>query len=234
MKIGFFQFDVVYGDKQANLDKVTQALLQDDFDLILLPELFSTGSIFLSVQHVHDFAEVVPEGETTQRLIALAQSKSAYIVAGIIEREGEHCYNSAVIVGPNGFIGTHRKVNLASSDLRFFSAGEQFNVFEILGRKVGVLLCYDIWFPQAAQTLVEQGVDIILNPSNFCGEDSVAVITQQAKVSGVYTIAANRLGMDHDMGTGVKFIGASLIISPKGEVLKHGGCHEALVMHSIV
>lgn len=186
--------------------KPPQTLMQRDFDLILLPELFSTGSSFLSKKQVYELSEAVPEGETTQALFEIAKVKSAYIITGMLEREGEQLYNTAIIVGPEGLIGKHRKVNLTPPD---------------------------IWFPQAAQALVQQKVDIIFNPSNFCGEDTLATIIQQAKTSGVYIVAANRLGMDHDVETGVQFIGSSLIVNPEGEVLERAGHCETFTVCSI-
>lgn len=233
MRLGFFQFDVAFGDKQANFQKVRQALTSCDFDLMVLPELFATGSIFTSKQQAWDFSEPVPDGETTQVLMAIAEAQNAYIVGGLVERDGDRLYNTAVIVGPQGLVGKHRKVYLPMFERSFFTPGTIFEVFEVLGVKVGFLLCYDSWFPEAGKTLGEQGVELIFNPSNFCGEDSLEVIQQRAQELSVYIITANRLGMDHDVGTDVTFIGASQILDPEGDVVYRAGCQESLVVRDI-
>lgn len=228
MNLGFFQFEVTFADVQENLNKIESALMQSDFDLVLLPELCTTGCLFLSKQQAIELAEDIPHGKTTQTLIKIAQAKSAYIIAGMLETEAEQLYNSAIIVGPEGFIGKHQKVHLCSSDKTYFSAGTQFNTYEILGKRIGILLCYDIWFDSANKALTGQDIDILFNPSNFCGEDSLETILQQTQKNAVYSVVANRLGMDHDTGTGIQFIGSSRIISPTGEVLAEAGKSQIL------
>ncbi|WP_164518127.1 nitrilase-related carbon-nitrogen hydrolase [Pseudoalteromonas rubra] len=222
MKIGFFQFDVAFAEPQQNRDAIRAALTSHEFDLMLLPELCTTGSIFFDRHQVSELAEDLYHGPSSQLLQTLAQEKSACIVAGLAECYEGQLYNSTLLAGPDGLLGVHRKVHLAPTDQSRFVPGKDFCVYEVQGVKIGVLLCYDIWFEDGLASLKEQGVQIILNPSNFCGEDSLAVIKKAAKDYGVYVIAANRLGMDHDCNTGVRFIGNSLIVDPQGKVLVQG------------
>ncbi len=233
MRVGFFQFDVVFGDKQANLQKVHHTLLQSDFDLVLLPELFSTGCLFTSQQQVHDLAEFVPDAETTQLLLAVATTKKACIVGGIVEKEGNHLYNTAVIVGPQGFVGKHRKVHLPIFDSGIYSPGIGFEVFEVLGIRLGILLCYDCWLPEAGKALVAKNVDLICIPVNFCGEDGSEMTRQTSQDLSVHTITANRLGMDHEITTNVAFIGASQIVNPDGVIIHRAGDEEAFAVRDI-
>ncbi|WP_417551923.1 nitrilase-related carbon-nitrogen hydrolase [Marinomonas fungiae] len=219
MRVGFFQFDVQFANKAKNIEAIQRAIRTSDLDIILLPELCTTGCLFLSKQQAWDLAEEIPQGHTTQQLIKLAKEQATYLIVGILEKSGEKFYNTAIILGPEGFIGKHRKVHLSPSDKYLFSAGKHFQTYNILGKNIGILLCYDIWFREANNTLVEQGVELIFNPSNFCGEDSIETIIQQTKENSVYTIVANRLGIDHEVDTGVYFIGSSMIVSPRGEVL---------------
>ncbi|MEJ6472758.1 nitrilase-related carbon-nitrogen hydrolase [Pseudoalteromonas piscicida] len=233
MKIGFYQFDVKYGKPNYNLSSIVNALSTSDFDLILLPELCTSGSIFLSHAHVDEMAEALTHSRTLELLQPIANQKQGVIIAGIIEKvkrekaQDSH-FNSALIVGPEGYLGVHRKVFLAPPDKRFFAAGNEFKVHEIKGVKVGVLMCYDIWFEEGICQLAKQGVQLIVNPSNYCGEDSLETIIKQAQKYQVYIISANRLGMDHDTETGIQFIGKSILVSPQGEVLALGGTTEQL------
>ncbi|MCO7189152.1 MULTISPECIES: nitrilase-related carbon-nitrogen hydrolase [unclassified Pseudoalteromonas] len=222
MKVGFFQFDVAFAEPAQNRAIIKQALASDEFDLLLLPELCTTGSLFFDRKQVSELAEDMHQGESSQLLQALARENSACIAAGLAERDADALFNSTLLVDPEGVLGVHRKVHLAPTDKMRFDAGKAFRVYEVKGVKIAVLLCYDIWFEDGLSSLKEQGVQIILNPSNFCGEDSLEVITQAAKDYGVYVIAANRLGMDHVCETGVRFIGNSLIVDPQGKVLAQG------------
>lgn len=230
VKIGFYQHDVAFADKATNLARVRDRLAQAEFDLLLLPELFSTGCLFTSRQQARALAEPVPGGETTQTLIEIAKACDGHLVAGLVETDGERIYNTAVVVGPEGYIGKHRKVHLSECGEGHFTPGTRFEAFDMLGIRVGILLCYDIWFDDGLKALKKQGVAVVLNPANFCGEDSLDVITAQAGKGQVTTVATNRLGMDHETGTGVSFIGNSLIVSPQGEVLTQAADQEVLTV----
>ncbi|RXE86388.1 MULTISPECIES: nitrilase-related carbon-nitrogen hydrolase [Pseudoalteromonas] len=233
MKVGFYQFAVKYGDPQYNRTTIVEALSQADFDLIVLPELCTSGCLFLNHTHMEEMAEELPNCTTLSLLQPLAQQRQGTIIAGIIEKAGRDHFNSAVIVKPEGAVGVHRKVFLAPPDKRFFQAGDTFKVHEIMGVKVGILLCYDIWFEEGLTQLTKQDVQLIVNPSNYCGEDSLDTIIKQAKKYKVHIISANRTGMDHVTETGVQFIGQSILVSPDGEVLMLGDSTEQLITAEI-
>ena len=162
MRIGFFQFAPVFGEVSHNLDKVVETLGQADADLIVLPELFASGYQFVSQQEVITLSESVPNGPTTQRLIDLAKRRRMVIVAGLPERAGPACYNSAVVVGPSGFIGCYRKTHLFFEETLFFTPGDTgFQVWDIGLAKIGVMICFDWYYPEAARTLALKGAEII-------------------------------------------------------------------------
>lgn len=122
MRVGFFQFAPLFGNVSHNLDTIVATLDQTDADLIVLPELCASGYQFVSQQEVMTLSESVPNGPTTQRLIDLAKRRRMTIVAGLPERAGAACYNSAVVVGPSGFIGCYRKTHLFFEETLFFYA----------------------------------------------------------------------------------------------------------------
>ncbi|MGQ0811395.1 MAG: nitrilase-related carbon-nitrogen hydrolase, partial [Nitrospiraceae bacterium] len=105
MRVGFFQFNPAFGEVKRNLDLVIARLEQVQCDLMVLPELFASGYQFVSKEEVGTLAEPVPDGDTTRRLSVLAKDRRMHIVAGLPERSAAGCYNSAVLVGPTGFIG---------------------------------------------------------------------------------------------------------------------------------
>jgi len=141
MRVGFFQFAPQFGEVTHNLDKVVERLDRADADLIVLPELCASGYQFLSKQEAITLSESVPDGPTTQRLIDLAKRRRMVIVAGLAERAGAACYNSAVAVGPSGFIGCYRKTHLFFEETLFFTPGDTgFQVWDIGPAKIGVMI----------------------------------------------------------------------------------------------
>jgi 5-aminopentanamidase len=108
VRVGFFQFDPMFGEMAGNLDAVAAKLEQADADLIVLPELFASGYQFVSKEEVQRLAEPVPDGPTVRRLAEVAKRRRMHIVAGLPEQAGSRCYNSAIVVGPSGFLGCYR------------------------------------------------------------------------------------------------------------------------------
>jgi N-carbamoylputrescine amidase len=112
MKAGFIQFAPVLGDIDQNIPKICKFVDKTFADLVVLPELCNTGYHFISRQEVEALAKEIPFGKTTETLCWLAQTRGTYIIAGLIERSGDRCYNASVLVGPPGYIATYRKIHL--------------------------------------------------------------------------------------------------------------------------
>src|SRR5215470_2447904 len=115
MRVGFFQIAIDFADRSRNLDRVTAALSDTTrgFDLLVLPELLTTGYLLESRAQARSLGENIPEGPTSSALIEIARGYRAHLVGGLMETDGDHVYNTAVIVGPEGFVSRDRK---ASSD----------------------------------------------------------------------------------------------------------------------
>jgi predicted amidohydrolase len=109
MRVGFIQNNPVFGEIGYNLSQIEPLLSQHTVDLMVLPELFSTGYHFLNQKEALGLSESIPEGPTTQTLIRICNKNQTSIIAGIAERYGNRSYNSAVIIGPNGYLGKYRK-----------------------------------------------------------------------------------------------------------------------------
>ncbi|MBM4125448.1 MAG: acyltransferase, partial [Nitrospira sp.] len=139
MRVGYFQFAPVFGEVAHNLDLVAARLATVRCDLMVLPELFASGYQFVSKEEVKSLAEPVPDGATTKRLIELARDRDMHVVAGLPERQGTACYNSAVLVGPSGLIGVYRKAHLFFEETLYFTPGDTgFKVWNIGPATVGV------------------------------------------------------------------------------------------------
>lgn len=220
MKVGFLQTSPVFGKKEENIDTALAKINPLDADLVVLPELFSTGYQFTSKEETLALAEIVPDGQTTRVLINLSKEKDLYIVAGLSERENGRCYNSAVLVGPHGFIGCYRKLHLFYNEKKWFEPGNvELNVYDIGLAKIGIMICFDWFFPEVARYLAMKGADIICHPANlvlpYCPQ---AMITRCLE-NRVFAITANRIGTEKRSEERLTFIGTSQIVGTKGEVL---------------
>ncbi len=226
MRLAFLQYAPDYLQVEANLNLV-ESLIQDlETDLLVLPELFASGYFFRSHEDVEQVAEPVPEGPTTQRMLAWARNLGATIVGGLPERAGDALYNSAVVVAPSGYVGTYRKTHLFYEEKRHFLPGDTgFVTFPLTTETgeenytLGVMICFDWYFPEAARTLALCGADIIAHPSNLVRKDCPRAMPIRALENHVYTVTANRVGQESNGRETLTFIGQSLICSPEGEVL---------------
>ncbi len=221
MRVGYFQFDPVFGEVATNLDVVTARLEQAEADLMVLPELFATGYQFVSQDEVLGLAEAVPDGPTTTRIAEIAVRRGMTIVAGLAERAGARCFNSAVVVGPKGFIGCYRKTHLFFEETLFFSPGDSgFQVWDIGPAKIGVMICFDWYYPEAARTLALQGAEIIAHPSNLVLPNCPDSMVTRCLENRVFSVTANRIGSEARGGKDrLTFIGLSEVVSPRGRIL---------------
>jgi len=158
-------------------------------DLILLPEgitIIGTGKSYVEV------AETVP-GPTTEKLGALARRHKAWVAAGIYERDGRAVYNTAVLVDREGRLaGKYRKVYLPREEVeRGLTPGNAYPVFETDFGRVGLMICYDVFFPDPARALAAQGADMILLPI-WGGDETLAAA--RAIENKVFLVAS---GYDH-------------------------------------
>jgi N-carbamoylputrescine amidase len=171
VRIACVQMEPKVGHKEANVAKSVELIeraADHDARLIVLPELANTGYVFDTREEAFALAEEIPGGATTQAWAKVAQQRGLTIVAGIAEREGDVLYNAAAIIGPDGHIGTFRKVHLWNEENLFFEPGNLgFPVFATPIGRIGAMICYDGWFPEAHRLLALQGADLICIPTNW-------------------------------------------------------------------
>ncbi|MBN2102800.1 acyltransferase [bacterium] len=228
MKIGIFQFFSKFGEKEYNLNRIENVLTHVDADLLVLPELCTTGYQFISRKEVHDLSESIPDGESTRRLMAICRRKKMHIAAGVSERNGDDCYNTSVLLGPEGYIGTYRKIHLFDEEKLWFQPGtEGFQVWDLGPAKVGMMICFDWIFPESARSLALAGADLICHPSNlvlpFCPD---AMITRSVE-NRVFTATANRIGCEARGGKSpLNFTGLSQVTDPSGNRMIQFGSEE--------
>ena len=219
MKVGYVQFEPIFGDKDRNLKAILR-LLEEGVDqgaeLLVLPELCNTGYVFRSWKELEALSEDIPNGRTTQTLIRFAEESSLYIVAGLCEKADGRYYNSAALVGPEGFIANYRKTHLFNEENLWFSKGDApFQVYNTSKVRIGIMICFDWFFPEVIRILALKGAQILCHPSNlilpYCQEALLGAAVQNR----VFIITANRMGTER----GVEFTGMSQIVDPNMKVL---------------
>lgn len=215
MRVGFIQTNPKLFEVEENVREAERALRRMRADLAVLPELFNCGYNFGDKEEVARIAEEIPRGYTTQKLLGIAREKKMCVVAGLAEEEKGKFYNSAVALTPNRVV-RYRKLHLFSNEKKYFSPGNTgFHVFEFKGAMIGMMLCFDWFFPESARALALKGADIIAHPANlvlpFCPEG----MRTRSVENHVFTITADRVGEER----GLRYIGRSQITDPFGNVL---------------
>lgn len=225
MRVALLQFDPAYLEPEANLDRADELLAPVEADLIVLPELFTSGYFFRSTGDARSVAEPIPGGATTRRMAAWSERHDAVVVGGLPERDGEHLYNSAAVTGPEGYVGRYRKTHLYYEEKQHFEPGDEgFPVFELDDGSggtwgLGLMICFDWFFPESARTLALEGADVIAHPSNLVRKNCPRAMPIRALENHCFTVTANRVGSETSGGETLTFIGQSLICAPDGRTL---------------
>lgn len=231
MEVGVFQFAPLLGRPAANRERILRALAEAPGppDLVVLPELSLTGYLLPDRAAVRRLAEPVP-GPTTDALTDLTRRRGVHVLVGLAERAGDEVFNSAVLVGPEGPVGVYRKVHLFGREPELFTPGaEPWPVVRVGEVPVGILICFDWIFPEAARTLALRGARLLALPANLVLPYAHEAIRTRALENRVFCVLANRVGREEAEGCEpLTFRGGSRLVGPEGEVLLDLGGEEAL------
>ena len=219
------QFEPRIGEIDRNVETSLRLIAQAadaGADLVVLPELCNSGYVLSSRQEAYELAEDVATGTTISSWCAIAAERQLHIVAGFLERDGLKLYNSAIVIGPQGVIGTYRKNHLWDAEALYFERGDLgFPIFHTPFGRLGVLICYDGWFPEAWRLLAMQGADIVCVPTNWVPMSdqpehlpamSNILCMGAAHSNSMVVAACDRIGTER----GQPFIGQSVIVDHAG------------------
>ena len=225
MRVAVAQIEPHVGAKEPNVERTIAALdaaAAAGAELVVLPELCNSGYVFETIDEAKALSEEVPGGATAAAWLERCREHRLVLVAGIAERDGESLYNSAVVLGPDGYLGTYRKLHLWDQENRFFTPGDRgIPVFATPVGRVATVICYDLWFPECLRAAALAGADIICIPTNWvpipgqqADEPAMATVLSQAAahVNSIPIAAADRVGTER----GQPFIGQSVIVSHTG------------------
>lgn len=251
MKTGIIQQHNT-ADKRYNMQRLAEsikALASEGAELIILQELHNS-LYFCQVENVNNFdlAEPIP-GPSTEFFSSLAKELGVVIVTSLFEKRAAGLYhNTAVVIERDGTIaGKYRKMHIpddpAYYEKFYFTPGDLgFHPIDTSVGRLGVLVCWDQWYPEAARLMALQGAEMLIYPTAIGFESSDEPAEQQrqreawttvqrghAVANGLPVVAVNRVGHETDpsgMTGGIEFWGSSFVAGPQGELLYRASDHE--------
>ena len=233
-KIAAVQMDCRFADREHNLDAIRVRLsraAEQGARLVVFPECILTGYAFDSKAEAWPHAETLP-GPSTDILHKDCRKFGTWVVVGLLERDNDHLFNTAVLLGPDGQLASYRKIHLPCLGVdRFTTPGDRpFAVHDLGGLRLGMNICYDCGFPESARVLALLGADLVVLPTNWpegARRTADYLVSARALENSIYYAAVNRVGSEG----GFPFIGRSCIAGCNGDLLatSAGAAEEILV-----
>lgn len=252
LKIGLVQQSVATNDKQTNWQKSTQQIQQladQGCELVMLQELHST--LYFCQQENTDFfdlAEPIP-GPATEYFAEIAAKNNIVLITSLFEKRGSGLYHNTAVVFDKqlGMVGKYRKMHIPDDpgfyEKFYFTPGDLgFEPIETSVGKLGVLVCWDQWYPEAARLMAMAGADILFYPTAIGWDKNDTADEQQrqfeawqtiqrshAVANSVPVVVANRCGFEPSPVSGdpgIQFWGQSFIAGPQGELLAQADVNE--------
>lgn len=219
MKTALVQFHPVYGDIEANLEKALGFIREADADMVVFPELFLSGYTFATAAEAAA-CSISATDSILEPLLSLGGEKNIGICGGYAERDGALIYNSSFFMAGGKIIANYRKTHLFYHEKEFFTPGDTgFEVFDFMGVTMGMMICFDWIFPEAARTLALKGAQVILHPANLVLPYCQRAMYARALENRVFILTANRVGRELNGALENTFTGGSQAVSPRGEYL---------------
>ena len=206
-------------DNLASVIKCTKSAAGKGANLVVFPECHLTGYVYKSREEALPYAETIP-GPSTEELAPICKQLNAHVIYGLLEKADDKMFNALAFVGPKGLVGSYRKIHLPFLGIdRFVDKGDRpFQVYSTPIGRIGIHICYDIIFPEAARTMTLMGAEIVVLSTNFPqkrGETNNCVARARAIENKVHMVVSDRVGNER----GFTFAGLSNVVNCTGEVL---------------
>ena len=236
-RIAVIQMETSLLDIEANITKIIEFVSQaaaHDAQIVVFPECSITG-YNMTLDEAEELAGSIPCAQTELITKACARS-GVLVVVGMIERDQDgRLYNSAVLIHSDSIRGIYRKTHLPMLGIdRFLVAGDAIpGPYPTEFGNLGMLICYDIRFPEPIRVLSLAGSQLVLIPTAWPDKASLYadfVVRTRSEENHVYIAAANHVGEEQ----GVRYLGRSLITSPSGEVIAEGSVSEEEILYADV
>lgn len=225
MKVEIAQLAGRDNDTAYNLERALAVIAgcTDDTQLIVFPETHLTG--FPSAETVAGIAEPL-DGPTVQVIIQAARARNIAVVIGMAENDGGQFYNTTLLITPAGIALRYRKTHLWPLERGVFNPGDRYPTCVWNGVRVGLLICYDIEFPETARALAQTGAELLIVTNGNMdpyGPTHRTSIMARAQENQVFALMVNRV---EEGDGGLVFAGGSALVDPFGTVLFEAGREE--------
>jgi predicted amidohydrolase len=227
--VGLAQLELAPGALDANRARCVDAIgdaAGDGAQLVILPELASSGYRLDDREQALEASEPVP-GPATHAWHDVAAAHGCWVVGGVCERDGSRLFNTAVVVGPDGVAARYRKLHLFAGETAIFEPGDAgLPVVDLPFGRIGVLVCYDLRFVEAARILALRGAALIAVPTAWVagfdrsrtGDGIIGQVRSaavQANLDQTFIACASRVGADGDLA----YLGSSCVVDPYGRLV---------------
>jgi predicted amidohydrolase len=220
LKMSLAQLAPELGDKDKNIETMADAVKNADSDIVVFGELFLTG--YMCRDNLPKLAETL-EGPSVKRITEIAKEHDAHIVFGMPERDTKvagQVYNSSVLVAPDERVERYRKLHLANfgpfEEHLYFSRGVDLPVFDTKLGKIGMLICFDCFFPEVSKIYALKGADILVCISASPSATRIyfeKIIVARALENTIFFTYTNLVGTELNM----VFWGGNTVIGPRGD-----------------
>lgn len=235
VRVAAVQMEPRIGEVEANLKAILgrfREATSAGARLVVFPECALTGYGFETRDEAMQYAEPIP-GLSTREVSSACAENGAYAIYGMLERDLDRLFNVSVLVGPEGVIGSYRKVHLPFLGVdRFVDPGDRpFEVLEAEGLRIGMHICYDGTFPETGRVLTLLGADVLVLPTNWPIQSWTTaehLPATRAIENVVYMMAVDRIGEER----GCLFAGRSSIAGPGGEILAKAGADSEEILYA--
>jgi predicted amidohydrolase len=227
MRAGIFQSAGGGLSPEERLGRLSDSIQEQRLDIVLCPELFSSG---YNIGDAHHGVAEARDGVFASKVRVLTRKHGTAIVYGYPERTADAVYNSAQCINSNGeSIANHRKLLLPPGfESQYFHTGNSLTIFELNGFRVAVFICFDAEFPETIRAAAEAGAHLVMVPTALdhnWGRVAYQMMPTRAIENGVWLMYANHAGTEGD----VVYLGASCIVAPDGHDRVRAGSDEQLI-----
>jgi predicted amidohydrolase len=225
------------GEYETNQAAVVEAVTSAGADVVVVPELATSGYVFESLEEARSVAR--PAAVALAPWISAAAAAGCIVAGGFAELDGDALYNSGALVDGSGVLAVYRKLHLWDREQLFFTPGSSLPpVVDTAAGRLAMCICYDLEFPEVVRGLALRGAELVCAPTNWPdegrpdGERPMEVVRAMAAASSnrVFIAAADRCGSER----GVDWVGGSAIIGPSGFPLAGPGACEPAVLRASV
>ncbi len=223
MRVAFLQTHPEYHRVEKNVSRLCSMIASTDADLIVAPELCTTGYLFADRAELAKYAEEIPHGETCERVREVARRDGTVVVFGMVEKSGDKLFNSAVLFSGDSY-HVYRKIHLFGPESGYFDPGDlKPTCFDYGSVKIGMMICFDYFFPELCRIIALQGAHVICHPSNLVTQYCQEIMKTRSLENRIFAITTNRIGSETLGNIDLEFTGRSQITAPDGKVMCGAG-----------